>query len=173
MPVIGWYDSEKNKSIDFSKSGFLAVSEEQWLEKDKKIWFVENNTLVDHVVFPTSASSLNILKNNCSYNLKQICKNKITLGFLSNALGTSYFYASDVIDQQNIITNTQSTSGGLISCCDTTGKWHKILHTKQQSQQVIDDFVLFRDKLISKLDGYITKINNASSEIEIKSVVWE
>lgn len=106
--------------------------------------------------------------------LAETCQNLIYRGFKSSALGESNYYASGETDQRNIVQSAQSTKGGLISLYNLTNNtWSRETHTQTQSQQVLEDFVVFRDGLRTQLSDCETQIMTATTIDEVKAIVWQ
>lgn len=101
------------------------------------------------------------------------CQQQILSGFTSSALGVAYSYASDAVDQRNILLAAQSSKGGLLSCQTATGIWSRVLHTQQQAQQVAEDFVVASDAARTKLGVLEAQIAAANSVASVQAVVWE
>lgn len=106
--------------------------------------------------------------------LSSACQTAICRGFKSTALGVDNVYASDATDQRNIVQSAQSTKGGLVSLYNlTTNAWERTAHTQAQAQQVLEDFVTFRDTLRAQLGTFEAQITAATTIDDIKTIVWK
>lgn len=100
------------------------------------------------------------------------CRKQIVSGFASASLGAAHTYASDAIDQRNILLAAQSANGGLLSCADSTGAWSRKPHTQTQAQQVAADFVATSDTARVKLVGLEAQVNAATTVAAVRAVTW-
>lgn len=116
-------------------------------------------------LFSVKTAQLSILSRSCA--------RQIVSGVNSSALGEAYIYASDGVDQRNILLAAQSAKGGLLSCQNASGVWARVAHTQAQAQQVLEDFVTARDAARTKLTGLETQISAATTVEAVQAVLWE
>ena len=104
--------------------------------------------------------------------LRSNCDTEIVQGFTSSALGSAYTYPSAGTDQANLQQTAMAASGGLLMCEDSKGDWVLVAHTQAQGQQVLADFVAFRDKQRQALATLTGDVNSAGAVAAVQAVVW-
>ncbi|WP_122665323.1 hypothetical protein [Pseudomonas viridiflava] len=116
-----------------------------------------------------------------SYNEKvqeinAACEAQITAGFWSSALGTPYFYDSQLEDQLNLTGIIQANTDSAYPCRDDQGVKVFRDHTAAQLQQVGDDFIKLKLQLLQKANGLKQVLDSALAALDlsaIAAVVWE
>lgn len=159
--VLGWYNTEE---FDYGNNlppaeNLLELTDEEWKNRTIGKWQIVNKSLCPYSHKPNLAD-FSILKNKA---MLDACQKHIVSGFSSSALGSVHNYASSAIDQRNLILAAQSRKGGLLSCSDLTGAWGRILHTQDQAQEVLEDFVAMADQARAKLTALEANISNAKT----------
>lgn len=145
--------------------GRVACTQEQ--SENPQNWDVINGAVVPIPHLLTNAKSVQ------SVALSNACATLITSGFTSSALGSAYTYASTEVDQRNIVQSAQSTKGGLLACQNATGVWARQPHTQAQAQQVLDDFVKFRDLSRENLGALQTQVAICVTLASVQAVLWQ
>ena len=108
------------------------------------------------------------------------CKNAITGGFVSSALGSSYTYPSTMIDQHNLAASvTASLLPNLPSgwttpfwAMNNVGTWSFMPHTAAQIQQVGLDGKAWVVSCQEKLAGLNAQIAAAQTVAAVQAVTW-
>lgn len=170
VPVAAWYDSDVAAHIDFSGAEFIEASDAQWAARNDKIWAVSGPDIVEYVPPP---QNVKVVQQRQIKVLYRACQALIVSGFTSSALGTTYNYSATATDQRNLILAAQSSKGGLLSCADQTSTWARVLHTKAQAQQVLEDFVAMADAARTQLSTLEAQIANATTVADVQAVIWE
>lgn len=167
-PVAAWYDGDRVNHIDFTTPGFIEITEDQWATRNDKVWCVLGSSLVEYIAL---SADINAVRATQSRVLSFACQQQIVSGFSSSALDAENTYASALLDQQNLIQAAQNANGGLL-IVNTKNVCQLIRHTQAEAQQVLADFIIFKDNNRSKLSTYISKIDAATSINNIQSIVW-
>lgn len=167
-PVAAWYDGDRVNHIDFTTPGFIEITEDQWDTRNDKVWCVSGSSLVEYVA---PSADINAVRVTQSRILSSACQRQIVSGFSSSALGAANTYASALLDQQNLIQAAQNSNGGLL-IVNTTNSWQLVRHTQEEAQQVLADFIIFKDNNRSKLSTYISKVDAATRINDVQSIVW-
>lgn len=130
-------------------------------------WAIQEGQIVPNPTLLAQAQSAQI------QILSDDCRQSITSGFHSSALGAAYIYAAGEVDQRNLVQSAQCAKGGLLSCQDNTGAWARKPHTQAQAQQVLEDFVTSRDDARLLLEAAQTQVQTATTIATVQAVVWE
>lgn len=164
----------QNQVVSLAENKFDVSNLFSWVEVPKNTvvnagYLYQNGTFIDPC-YPD-------LENAQIYQkrlLSNTCQNAICRGFKSSALGASNLYASGATDQRNIVQSAQSTKGGLVSLYNLTANaWERSAHTQAQAQQVLEDFVTFRDTCRTQLSTLEAQITAATTIDDIKTIVWK
>lgn len=164
--VIGWIDSDIEKNIP-PAADLLELTDAQWQARASDIFYVVSGILTG------SKNILSIVQATQLQILSSACATQILSGFSSSALSAAYTYASTDVDQRNIVQSAQSTKGGLLSCQNATGVWQRVAHSQAQAQNVLEDFVAFRDAARTMLGTLAAQVNAATSVEQVQALVWE
>ena len=106
------------------------------------------------------------------------CRDKLTAGFPSNALGTTHNYPSSPTDQLNLNStvllslNQSPEWSAMVMCEDSRGVWRALAHNAQQVQQVGSDWNAFREAQLERKRELDARIEAATTIASIKSIVW-
>jgi hypothetical protein len=104
------------------------------------------------------------------------CEARITGGFWSSALGPAFFYDSRVEDQLNLTGIIQAGTDSPYPCSDEQGLKVFRDHSAAQLQQVGDDFIQIKLRLLQKANGLKQTLDTALAALDvaaITAVVWE
>ena len=109
--------------------------------------------------------------------LAQSCKNAITSGFTSSALGVALTYPSQDNDQRNLqsaVSAAAAASQGwtIPLWCTDGDHWSFTSHTAAQLQQVNADWLAHRVAAQQKYADLIAQINAATSVEEVQAIHW-
>ena len=163
--VIGWIDSDVEKNMP-PIGDLLEITDDQWAARTSDCFCVVDGALMG------SKNIISIAKSVQLGALSNCCQQQIISGFSSSALGAVHNYASDAVDQRNILLAAQSTGGGLLSCQGASDIWVRVPHTQPQAQQVVADFVAASDTARTKLSGLEAQIEAATTVEAVKAIVW-
>lgn len=164
--VVGWLDSELQSELPPAQD-LLVVTEQQWSVRTQDIYFVVEGVLT------ASATMLSVVIPEKVARLSAACALAIIGGFSSSALGEAFIYASQEIDQRNLVQSAQCAKGGLLSCQDNTGTWARKPHTQAQAQQVLEDFVTSRDAARLQLETAQAQAQAATTIAAVQAIMWE
>lgn len=104
------------------------------------------------------------------------CEKQITDGFWSSALGSAFFYDSQLEDQLNLTGIIQAGTDSPYPCRDEQGVKVFRDHTAAQLQQVGDDFVQIKLQLLQKANLLKQELDAALAAVDlaaIEAVRWE
>lgn len=135
-------------------------------------------TVLDNKIFED-------LQNSAIAALSTICGNIITAGFISSALGSTYMYDSEDVDQINLIGAT-TTVGPTAANPDGTSMWYAVrpvvdgiteaktymLHTYAQLRQVMDDGANYKLGLLMNFNTKRYYIGIATTPDEVSAITW-
>lgn len=159
------------KVIDVQNTKTIVADVLTWVNIPSGIIVKIGFTYTNGQFVDPNYSTLDVAKTTQKSILNNSCMSLILSGFLSSALGEANTYASVMLDQQNLIQAAQNSNGGLLSV-NTANGWQLIHHTQAEAQQVLADFITFKDNNRSKLATYVYNVNAATSINEIQSIVW-
>jgi len=116
-------------------------------------------------------SSLSEIKER---EIREECEKSIRSGFVSNALGSDYFYSSfKDEDQLNLLSAYTSGTSIMYACKNLqTNEKKMLLHSSDQIKKVFNDFLEKKTNDLNKFYDLIEKLNSSESAIEIESVQW-
>lgn len=134
-------------------------------------------------ISPYEASAEEIfakLKQKKIEDIKKACKEAITNGYLSAALGDIYLYPSKALDQTNMVasvTDSLNPANGddwftPFWCADSSQVWEYRLHTKAQIQRAGADGKAHIVTQLSKNAQLQAQIQTATTEEELNAIVW-
>jgi hypothetical protein len=120
---------------------------------------------------------IEVAKAEVSKQIRELCRKKVTEGFLSKALGSEFAYPYSLVDQQNINNAVISSMLDADSvtpfwCRDTSGSWVYADHTAVQIQQVSKDGKNHLSKQLVRNAELQTLIEDAKTEKDINAIVW-
>jgi hypothetical protein len=104
------------------------------------------------------------------------CEKQITNGFWSSALGSPFFYGSQLEDQLNLTGVILAGLDSPYACRDEQGVKAFWVHTAAQLRQVGDDFTLIKLQLLQKANTLKQQLDQAlvSNDLAaIEAVTWE
>jgi hypothetical protein len=104
------------------------------------------------------------------------CESEITDGFWSSALGSAFFYDSQLEDQLNLTGIIQAATDSRYPCRDDQGVKVFRDHTATQLQLVGDDFIKLKLQLLQKANVLKQALDAALAALDrsaISAVVWE
>ena len=108
------------------------------------------------------------------------CKNAITGGFVSSALGSPYTYPSTLIDQHNLassviaslLPNLPSGWTTVLWCMNSAGVWNLTPHTAAQIQQVGLDGKAWVTAQQITLANLLGQVGAATTVANVPAVTW-
>ena len=108
------------------------------------------------------------------------CKNAITGGFVSSALGSPYTYPSTTIDQHNLaasiiaslLPNLPSGWTTPFWCMNSAGVWNLTPHTAAQIQQVGLDGKAWVTAQQTTLANLLGQVGAATTVANVQAVTW-
>lgn len=106
------------------------------------------------------------------------CRDQLTAGFPSDALGTIHTYPSSPMDQLNLnstilLSLSQNAEwSAMVMCEDSRSVWRALAHNAQQVQQVGSDWNAFREAQLERKRELDARIEAATTIASIKSIVW-
>lgn len=101
--------------------------------------------------------------------LKVDVAEKITQGYVSDALGSNHIYNSTIESQINIIGAVMAGVDMYYACIDENGVKDMRLHTTEQIKKVFADGVIYKQTLMSEYYSRRNFITNATTE-ELKNL---
>lgn len=124
--------------------------------------------------------SLDEQKNLKIVELTNNCKDAITGGYTSNALGSAFTYPSQPTDQANMVASvTDSLLPNLASnwttkfwCADSNGTWAFRAHTAGEIQQAGQDGKAFVQAQQEKLESLTQQVNAATTKKAVAAITW-
>lgn len=164
---VAWFDGSRNPT--------------RWPEDDNGEQTYES---LQEVLTPygliAAPSALEALRQRRISELSISCERAIIGGFVSEALGESHTYPSNIKDQINLMGSvTASILPGLPAdwqtpfwVCDGSGVWAYKMHSAEQIQEagrVGKAHVVAKQ---STLDALTSEVLSANTEEEIVAVVW-
>lgn len=112
-------------------------------------------------------AELTSTKNKKVKEFREICGDRISLPFTSNALGTEHIYRNNRDDQLKIKEASENATGGYI--------WSNeeyLLHTQEQAQLVRLASKSQIDSVTLEYAGKYTEIKNALTKDDVDSITW-
>lgn len=125
-----------------------------------------------HAALLASAVGLAQAQTTQSNALKTACTAAITGGFTSSALGSVNTYPSDITSQSNLAQTAACAAGGSLWCENSANVWAFTAHTQAQAQQVMADFVAWRDKQQAQLASLTAEVTSAATIAAVQTIVW-
>lgn len=103
-----------------------------------------------------------------------ICKAEIEGGFVSSALGSPYWYKSEIEDQLNLVGAVAAHSDLQFPCRvgSITADKQYVLHTAAQLQMVIADGITLKLSTMQKLNDKKIAIMAATSIAAVDLITW-
>lgn len=104
------------------------------------------------------------------------CRQQITGGIWSTALGNRYRYSSELEDQLNLTGVVLRGSEGLYACYDEQGSKSFLLHTAAQLRQVVDEFTDFKMQCLRRASelGTLLQAARLTNDLAvINAISWE
>lgn len=150
--------------------GYILLSDETYKEPPKESYykFVNGSWIIDTTLELEYYKVIQTNLINTSYT------NELNGKFESDALGSSYYYASEQEDQQNLIgavTTGQSIPFKVfLNKDDNVGQFE--LHTHSQLLKALNDGAIIKLTLMQKRDTLLESIKQAETIDEIISFIW-
>lgn len=123
----------------------------------------------------TTSESLAGYKNVASTKLKTQCLAVIGSGFSSSALGSVYYYGSQLQDQLDILRCATLQGGGSLFCSNdpSASDWPFVIHTQAQAAQVLSDFGAMSDAARTGLDTQTAALNAQTTIAAVQTVSFQ
>lgn len=122
------------------------------------------------------AEKITQLHKNHTDEIDQACEAAITAGFKSDALGSPYYYSSELDDQLNLTGAILRGLDMLYACRDEQGAKAFRLHTAEQLRQVGDDFTLYKLQLLQRANELKQQLDQALAAGDaqaMQAITWE
>lgn len=127
---------------------------------------------------PADAASLQTARDEKIAQLQLTASAEIEAGYTSNALGSSHYYESQLINQVNLLMQLDVLRRSILSwvdwtCVDVrTGIKDTRPHSLTQLQKVLDDGVVANAQIRSKYRSLVNQVLQANTVAAIESVSW-
>lgn len=139
------------------------------------------NIRIDTSKLRTAATQLQEYKEAKIASLSAACRQAITAGFESSALGEPHLYPSKETDQLNLAGSvTDSLLADLPAdwvtpfwCADSTGEWAMRPHTATQIQQVGREAKARVLRLMQHNAALAEQVQMAPDKAAVDQIVWE
>ncbi|WP_216891442.1 DUF4376 domain-containing protein [Pseudomonas putida] len=118
------------------------------------------------------------LEERCAAKVNEVnqhCEAAITAGFWSAALGSAYFYSSQLEDQVNLTGVVLRAQPSLYPCRDEQGVKEFRLHSAEQLFRVGDDFTVFKLQHLQRANMLKQQLNQALAATDwnaLEAVTW-
>lgn len=129
---------------------------------------------------PSDADLLAEAQAAQTLEISRACREAITAGFTSSALGSAHTYPCTAQDQANM---TASVTASLLPtlpsgwttpfwCADSSGKWSMVAHTAAQIQQAGSDGKAWIVSNLEKNATLAASILAATTVAAVQAIVW-
>lgn len=115
--------------------------------------------------------NLDGLRAKLKAHFQRLCRERITSGFSSEALGSTHDYGCAIEDQLNLMRMVSIATDGKIPC-SLNGVWARRIHTPQQIQQLNQEMEAHIEQQRNRYAELAEQIDLCKKRAELNGFAW-